>query len=132
MSVSRPYILEAGKAHVLTEHQVRNTSTSFSRHFSASKGFLVASPADTHDVGVGSGLGDDQSETMSSRSESPSNGMNDMSSKMSSARTSPAFDQSSASIGSSIQSGDGLRRVALSMKSRVARTQAVLVVGPPG
>lgn len=31
-----------------------------------------------------------------------------------------------------MQSGDGLRQVALRSRSRSARTQAVLVVGPPG
>lgn len=34
--------------------------------------------------------------------------------------------------GSGIHSDDGLRKVVLRNQSRVSRTQAVLVVGPPG
>ncbi|RDB29051.1 Peroxide stress-activated histidine kinase mak2 [Hypsizygus marmoreus] len=118
---------------------IRNASTSFSRHFSAAKGFLSAS---TKAQGVGTSTGEEHSESTSSRSESPHHGPldNDTSIRLvSSDRGSPASDWQSStvslpsmSMSPSMTSGDGLRRVALRSKTRSSRTQAVIVVGPAG
>jgi len=42
------------------------------------------------------------------------------------------YEQSNVSHSPSTQSRDGLRKVVLRSRSRVSRTQAVIVVGPPG
>ncbi|TFK40893.1 dual-domain HisK/Mak2 protein kinase [Crucibulum laeve] len=111
---------------------IRNVSTSFSRHFSASKGFIAAS-GDSQDT---NNVNDDHSDSItSSLSESSHNvAMTfESSPRLSSARTSPVHENSiSVSMSPSLQSGDGLRRVALRSRNRVSRTQTVLIVGPAG
>ncbi|KAF8167825.1 hypothetical protein B0H34DRAFT_645007 [Crassisporium funariophilum] len=117
----------------LIRNVIRNTSTSFSGHHSASNGYIGASSSDTHSA---SASVDDQSETMSSRSELHNHLTRlDASPKVEveTACDSPVFDNSvSMSCSPSSRSGERLRKVVLRSRSRIARTQAVLVVGPPG
>ncbi|KAK2461712.1 hypothetical protein APHAL10511_006175 [Amanita phalloides] len=107
---------------------IRNTSTSFSRHYSSSKGYIAFSTSG-HDSITDPSLGnDDHTESMSSHSESTR--LTDaISPKLLSARRSPVHD---TLISTPIQSNNELRRVALHSQSRTPRTQAVIVVGPPG
>ncbi|KII94402.1 hypothetical protein PLICRDRAFT_695401 [Plicaturopsis crispa FD-325 SS-3] len=128
---------------------IRHTSTSFSRHFSAAKGYIsISSPGGSQ--GTQTGTGEDPSESVSSHSTSshaalpPGEGSPRlMASNMSPTMDSPSVAASgktaatvntstiSATV-SSLPPGDGLRRVALSTKSRVPRAHAVILVGPPG
>ncbi|KIL70561.1 hypothetical protein M378DRAFT_194875 [Amanita muscaria Koide BX008] len=87
---------------------IRNASTSFSRHYSHSKGFISLSAPSQEHIAVGN---DDISESMSSRTRQ---------------------SQVESTISTSLHSGDELRRVALRSQSRAPRTQAVIIVGPPG
>ncbi|KAF8061003.1 hypothetical protein FPV67DRAFT_1673829 [Lyophyllum atratum] len=116
---------------------IRNASTSFSRHFSASKGFMAAS-ATTSSSGVDTGSMDDLSETLSSRSDSPSNmvigdvGMRSPASRSPQLPMSPEWQSSSRTISPSLGSSSRLRKMVLRSGTRASRTQAVMVIGPPG
>ncbi|TFK30704.1 dual-domain HisK/Mak2 protein kinase [Coprinopsis marcescibilis] len=102
---------------------IRNTSTSFSQHHSTSKGFVTLSAASTQTA--------DMSDSISSRSASP-------------ATTSLASEPipyviQDSSIGNETNTSpsrngpDGLRRAAFrGGRTAYARTQAVIIVGPPG
>lgn len=46
--------------------------------------------------------------------------------------TSELHDFAATSAAASMDTSGGLRRAAISARSRVSRTQAILVVGPPG
>ncbi|KAJ3513116.1 hypothetical protein NLJ89_g3133 [Agrocybe chaxingu] len=112
----------------LIRNVIRNVSTSFSRHFSASQGYIPLSTSGSQSMNQ-----DDFTESLSSRSESPHNtSMGESSPKVTGSPDSPTHDHSSLSFSPSIHSGDGLRRVMLRSRSRISRTQAVLVVGPAG
>ncbi|KAF9015434.1 dual-domain HisK/Mak2 protein kinase [Cyathus striatus] len=115
---------------------VRNVSTSFSRHFAASKGYIAVSSNGTmaQDASIGTAA-DDHSDSVTSSSESlhPDLPTCESSVGITSPRASPTYEHSlSVSMSPSVQSGDGLRRVALRTRTRLSRTQAILVVGPPG
>ncbi|KAJ3575904.1 hypothetical protein NP233_g779 [Leucocoprinus birnbaumii] len=108
---------------------IRNVSTSFSRYFSTSQHVRAPSIQDT-----GTSTYDDNSDSMSSRSESTKNEtVNDDTSpqNLSLPSNSSALD-STLSVSGSSGSGSKLRRAALRSGARVARTQIILVVGPPG
>ncbi|PBL00451.1 histidine kinase [Armillaria gallica] len=113
----------------LVRNVIRNTSTSFSRHFSASKGYISISSSGSQ--GTGTGNGEDRTDSRSSVS-SKSNIMNTEAAR-SVSRSTP-YDQSSvsASITSSLQTSDGLLRTSLRSRPRTARAQVVVVAGPPG
>jgi len=73
-------------------------------------------------------MNDDLSESISTRSISPFN-------NGSTSASGAPFDQSPAlspSIAPSIMSNEGLRKATLRTKTRPSRTQAIVVVGPPG
>jgi len=118
---------------------IRNASTSFSRHFSASKG-LIAAASNTATHGVGTGATDDLSETFSLRSDlsdtsdvgmgSPSHPSPQMSS--SSEWQLSGTNHTTICISPSIGSINGLKRMVLRSGTKPSRTQAVIVVGPPG
>lgn len=110
-----------------TLFSVRNASTTFSRHFSAT---ASGGSGDT-----GTSTYDDNSDSLSSRSESTNNAtiIDDASPRtISTMLNSSALDSSmSLSISSSV-SGDDLRRVTLRSRSKIPKTQVVIVTGPPG
>ncbi|TFK76709.1 dual-domain HisK/Mak2 protein kinase [Pluteus cervinus] len=106
---------------------IRNVSTSFSRHFAASKGFIAVSSVGSQDSAMMST--DDLAESLSSRSDSSV--LNDDASSRA-ASTAHLYDPGTLSSSNSMLSANGLRRVALRPKSRVSRTQAVIIVGSPG
>ncbi|KAG5651917.1 hypothetical protein H0H81_006932 [Sphagnurus paluster] len=117
---------------------IRNASTSFSRHFSAVKGFTAAS---TSSQGVGASTTDDLSETLSERSASPNNMVVGEGASPSAPSPRPstssewqsgAMSPPAPSMSPSLASTNGLRRMVLRTVSRPPRTQAVMVVGPPG
>jgi len=88
--------------------------------------------AGNHDLSSSSGVSEDLGESVSLWSESPNNEttMNSTSSKLESVNDlSPSV---SLSISPPLRSADGLRSMSLHTKARAARTQAILVVGPPG
>lgn len=118
----------------LIRNVIRHTSTSFSRHFSASKGFITILSSGSQDAGTA--VSEDRSESLSSQSESSNTPAitNDNNPKPPQTRGSSAYEQSSAamSLSPTLSHSDGLRRAAFRTKSRVARAQAVLIVGPPG
>ncbi|KAF8973859.1 dual-domain HisK/Mak2 protein kinase [Flammula alnicola] len=107
---------------------IRNVSTSFSRHFSASKGYIALSASGSSNTNH-----DDYAESVSSRSTSPYASMiGESSPRLQPSADSPADHTTSQSYSPSLHSGDGLRKVMLRSRSRISRTQTVLVVGPPG
>jgi len=112
---------------------VRHTSTSFSRHVSASKGLIAISSGGSQDTG-GTAFGADRSDSLSSRSEhSNSPGFLNEGSQTQSISRSPTQEMGSVSAaGTSAQNGDILRRTALRTRPQSARVQAVVVVGSPG
>ncbi|KAF8630202.1 hypothetical protein AX15_003056 [Amanita polypyramis BW_CC] len=114
----------------LIRNVIRNTSTSPSRHYSSSKGSRMSTSGQDTSAESAAAI-DDQSESMSSHSESSKNpGRNsDISPKLLAARQSLVHD---GSMSTSFPSSDGLRRVALRSQSRAPRTQTVIVVGSPG
>lgn len=111
----------------LIRNVIRNVSTSFSRHFALSKGLVVTG---NNAMGSGTGVPEDGGE-MISRSGSPSNRT---ASKASLSRESmnEMSPSVSPSISPSLRSSDGLRSSSSYTKARASRTQAILVVGPPG
>ncbi|KAL0950689.1 hypothetical protein HGRIS_007467 [Hohenbuehelia grisea] len=121
---------------------IRNTSTSFSRHHSTSRGLIpIASSAslDTGTgLGTGIGTGDGDSESVSSRSESikPTRLQVDKVSgdEGNSGRSSSNANDSSMSMSMSpsMTPSEVLRKAALGSKTRPPRVQTVLAVGPPG
>ncbi|KAF8665081.1 hypothetical protein AX16_000549 [Volvariella volvacea WC 439] len=159
----------------LIRNVIRNTSTSFSRHFSASKGLIAVSSSTTNASDSAMGNPEDGPSESSSRSDAASNiampaprgisvsigvggeqktvisglgslgkgfastGMNTgvggdyaVSSRPPTATIDEGtmtMTPTSPSIPSNM---GGLRRVTLRTRTRVARTQAVIVVGPPG
>ncbi|KAK0481591.1 hypothetical protein IW261DRAFT_1550690 [Armillaria novae-zelandiae] len=112
----------------LVRNVIRNTSTSFSRHFSASKGYISISSSGSQ--GTGTGNGEDRTDSRSSSGiSSKSNVMNTEVAR--SVSRSTLHDQSSvsASITSSLQTSDGLLRTSLRSRPRTARAQVVVVAG---
>ncbi|PFH54726.1 hypothetical protein AMATHDRAFT_268 [Amanita thiersii Skay4041] len=109
----------------LIRNVIRNTSTSFSRHYSAAKGYISLSNSGVQDSTICSSHSD------SSHSESSNNAgiTSDTSPKLLSARHSHSHDNS---MSTSLHSSDELLKVALRSKNRVPRTQTVIIVGPPG
>ncbi|KAJ7102419.1 dual-domain HisK/Mak2 protein kinase [Mycena belliarum] len=95
---------------------IRNCSASFSIDVSATNGYKSSGSS-------GIDIGDERSESPHSsvRSDSP---MEDISV--------PGLVGPASTSGSSFGMPDTLRRTVLQTKSRVARTHAVIVVGPPG
>ncbi|KAF8349828.1 hypothetical protein F5887DRAFT_942564 [Amanita rubescens] len=114
----------------LIRNVIRNTSTSFSRHYSSSKGYVSLSTSG-QDASFDSGANDDHSDSMSSHSESSklTGKKSDISPKLPSAQRSPAYD---SSMSTSLPPSNELWKVALRSQSRAPRTQVVIVVGPPG
>ncbi|KAJ7356807.1 dual-domain HisK/Mak2 protein kinase [Mycena albidolilacea] len=102
----------------IVRNVIRNCSASFSTDVAASNGFKSAGSANE----ASDEMTDLHSPHSSVRSDSPMP-MEDVSMPAGSA---------SGSGASSLPTTDTLRRAALSTKSRVARTHAVIVVGPPG
>lgn len=93
----------------LIRNVIRNVSTSFSGHFSATKALSASGSGSTGNL-------DDGVQSVSSRTSD-----------------SPGVDYStSPSLSPSLHSGDGLRKVMMRSRSRLSRTQFILVVGPPG
>ncbi|KAF8912937.1 dual-domain HisK/Mak2 protein kinase [Gymnopilus junonius] len=114
----------------LIRNIIRNVSNSFSKHFSASKGYFALSTSGSHSL-----TSEDYPDSASSRSQSPYNtSMGSTSSPRTFATLDPSpYDPSSSvSLSPSLQSGEGLRKTMLRGRSRVSRTETVLVVGPPG
>jgi hypothetical protein len=110
----------------LIRNVIRHTSTSFSRQFSASKVVpRINSGSQETATGTSVGSGDDWSECSSLRSIS--------SDPASPTDAKVAHEQSCTTSGlNSITTNDGLRRLAVIPSARIARAQAVIVVGPPG
>jgi hypothetical protein len=110
---------------------VRNVSTSFSRHYSATKGLMALSPTGSARESI-----EEFSDEMSSHSGSPhphvSTHSDTSPSMVGQSDAGPPDQSSPASFNMSIQSSDGLRKGMLRGKSKASRTQAVIVVGPPG
>ena len=100
---------------------VRDASISFSRHFSSTS--LWAKPS-LNPYDTGSSAHDDNCDSMSSRSESTNHVtvLDD---------TSPALD-SSLNSSRNPTSGGKLRRVIPRNRTKVSKTQVILVSGPPG
>ncbi|KAK0233760.1 dual-domain HisK/Mak2 protein kinase [Armillaria fumosa] len=115
----------------LVRNVIRNTSTSFSRHFSASKGYISISSSGSQ--GTGTGNGEDHTDSRSSSGISTKSNVMNTEVARSVSRSTP-YDQSSvsASITSSLQTSDGLLRTSLRSRPRTARAQVVVVAGPPG
>ncbi|PPQ67388.1 hypothetical protein CVT25_005967 [Psilocybe cyanescens] len=112
----------------LIKNVIRSVSTSFSKHFSASKGYFALSTSTTQALSH-----DDYQESVSSRSDSPYNNSVSTSSPRALAFTeSSLYDHSTSMSSPSLHSGEALRKVILRSRSRVSRTQTVIVVGPPG
>ncbi|KAF9454975.1 dual-domain HisK/Mak2 protein kinase [Macrolepiota fuliginosa MF-IS2] len=111
---------------------IRNASTSFSRHFMSA---TVQTQASASSYETGTSTYEDISDSTSSRSESASNAtiIDGASPRMPMPSNSTAFDNTTTnlSINSPI-SGEDLRKAALRSRSRISKTQVVLVVGPPG
>ncbi|KXN87566.1 Peroxide stress-activated histidine kinase mak2 [Leucoagaricus sp. SymC.cos] len=108
---------------------IRNASTSFSRHFSSSLNAQIK--GGSYDTGTSTY--DDNSDSVSSRSESTNNAkaVDDASPRPFPLWSNSPFEASLSPSGAS-NSGGELRRVAFRNKHRVSKTQVVLVVGPPG
>ncbi|KAH6917111.1 dual-domain HisK/Mak2 protein kinase [Coprinopsis sp. MPI-PUGE-AT-0042] len=99
---------------------IRSTSNSFSQHHSASQGFIALSTGPPHTPEV--------SDSMSSRSDSPSMSNYSEISPLPLTERSPSIPASPGKMGP-----DHLRRALFrGGRDRQARTQAVMVVGPPG
>ncbi|KAK0208888.1 hypothetical protein DFS33DRAFT_1254916 [Desarmillaria ectypa] len=115
----------------LIRNVIRNTSTSFSRHFSASKGYISISSSGSQ--GTETGNGEEHTDSRSSGSGVSSKSIMNPEVARSVSRSTP-YDQSSVSpsITSSLQTGDGLLRTSLHSRPRTARAQVVVVAGPPG
>ncbi|KAG2023171.1 atypical/HisK protein kinase [Coprinopsis cinerea AmutBmut pab1-1] len=106
---------------------IRNTSTSFSQHHAPGKGFITLASTSSGTQAM------EASESNSSRSGSPSTSMA-ADSVMHPPESHIGHDPSQTTSGSpSRHASDGLRRAAFrGGRSKYSRTQAVLVVGPPG
>ncbi|KAJ6626914.1 dual-domain HisK/Mak2 protein kinase [Mycena sp. CBHHK59/15] len=111
--------LETVRSHAYPSILVRNSSASFSIDVSASNGFK------TSGSGGSDSIGDDMTDSPHSSVRSDSPMMDDVSLPSSSVSFPTTSNAGSAAT-------DTLRRAALSTTSRVARTHAVIVVGPPG
>ncbi|KAK7064662.1 histidine kinase [Favolaschia claudopus] len=96
---------------------IRNCTASFSTDVAVASGYKSTGSSNE----AGDEMLDPHSPHSSVRSDSP---MEDM------IMTAPA--SVAGSVGSSLMTTDTLRRAALQTKSRVPRTHAVIVVGPPG
>jgi hypothetical protein len=108
---------------------IRHASTTFSRHVSASKGFITISSSGSQEAGT-SACGDENSDAMSSTMSDHSPGQDNFR-----GRPPASHDQSmssSMSVNSSNSPSGALRRSAFSSANRPPRTQAVVIVGPPG
>ncbi|KAF5355680.1 hypothetical protein D9756_004007 [Leucocoprinus leucothites] len=110
---------------------IRNVSTSFSRHFSSTS-LQTKAFKNSHDTGTSTY--DDNSDSMSSRSELTNNAtaIDDTSPKTLSLLSNSSALDSRLSLSGAPVSGGELRRAALRSKVRVSKTQVVLVTGPPG
>ena len=112
---------------------VLDTSNSFSQHHSTSKGVIAFSPANVQDMNT-----DATSESMSSRSGSPLASHFTLSHSESSRSNwhtdSMDYDYPSTSVSPSrgTNSGGLRRSIFRSTRMEYDRTQAILVVGPPG
>ncbi|PPQ63721.1 hypothetical protein CVT24_004301 [Panaeolus cyanescens] len=104
---------------------VRNVSTSFSRHFTTSKSYILLPNSNSQESNADR-LSDTES-TMDSPNPTDSSPTMNTSSEISSYPPS-----ASASMSPSITSNGKFRKVMVGPRSRVNRTQTVLVVGPPG
>ncbi|KAF9473185.1 hypothetical protein BDN70DRAFT_997771 [Pholiota conissans] len=105
---------------------IQTVSNSFSKHFSASKNYNLSLSAGSSHTNH-----DDYADSLSSRSESPYASI----AGESSPRLQPSVDSMEHSTQLSVTSmypADGLRKVMFRSRSRISRTQTVLVVGPPG
>ncbi|KAF4623556.1 hypothetical protein D9613_002054 [Agrocybe pediades] len=112
----------------LIRNVIHNVSTSFSRHFSATKGYFDLSTNGSNNMSL-----DDYPDSISSQSDSAyMSSMSASSPRMHSTLDLNIYEHSNISHSPSSQSRDGLRKVVLRSRSRVSRTQAVIVVGPPG
>jgi len=121
-NVSKCYSYTTVTRLFLTISAVRNVSTSFSRHFSATKGYITLSATGSKDS-------NDDMESTSSRSGSPHRSL----SIYTESNPSSYYEHSTlASFSQSALASDGLRKDMLRTRSHASRTQAVLVVGPPG
>ncbi|KAH9486677.1 ATP-dependent RNA helicase SUB2 [Psilocybe cubensis] len=112
----------------LIKNVIRSVSTSFSKHFSASKGYFALTTSTNQSLNH-----DDNQESISSRSDSPYNSVSTSSPRALAFTESSLYDHStSLSLSPSIHSGEALRKVMLRSRNRVSRTQTVVVVGPAG
>ncbi|KAI3615522.1 histidine kinase [Moniliophthora roreri] len=111
----------------LIRNVIRHTNTSFSRHFSASEGYIAVSSSGSQDTGTGTGTagGEDHAESVSSRSGSQSGDAG----RKTSTGGSPSQDYSplTISVSPSVQTSDTLRRVALRPRPKVARSQVIVI-----
>ncbi|KDR85277.1 hypothetical protein GALMADRAFT_218372 [Galerina marginata CBS 339.88] len=114
----------------LIRNVIRNVSTSFSKHFSSTKGYFALSTRGSYSFTT-----DEYPDSVSSRSDSL---YNTSMAGSSSPRTFTTLDNSvhehsaPVSLSPSLHSGEGLRKGVLRNRSRVSHTQAVIVIGPPG
>ncbi|KAI1786301.1 histidine kinase [Ganoderma leucocontextum] len=114
---------------------IRHTSTSYSRQLATSRGsFVVGSSGSSGSPGTA----DDPSETMSSKSGTSghmvASSPDSPASKVSSIGDLPQMGPGSGTVasGSTILTSDGLRRVALAPSHGRVRTNAAIILGPPG
>ncbi|KAK7029643.1 Chk1 protein kinase [Paramarasmius palmivorus] len=112
----------------LIRNVIRHTNTSFSRHFTSSEGYVAISSTGSQDTGTGTAVGEDRTESVSSRSGSQSGDVGRKTSSSPSQELSPL----TISVSPSVQTSDTLRRVALRPRPKVARSQVIVIVGPPG
>ncbi|KAL0581381.1 Chk1 protein kinase [Marasmius crinis-equi] len=115
---------------------IRHTNTSFSRHFSASEGYIPISSSGSQETGTNTGPAEDITDSLSSRSGSVSgagpmavDGM-----RRTSVGESHSQDLSphALSVSPSLQTSDTLRRAALRPRPKTTRPQVIVITGPPG
>ncbi|KAJ8091390.1 Chk1 protein kinase [Marasmius tenuissimus] len=112
---------------------IRHTNTSFSRHFTATDGYIPISSSGSQETGTGTPI-DDNEDSVSSRSGSPSGhgAMVVDGVRRTSIGDSQDYSSVPLSVSPSIQTSDALRRAALRPRPKTTRPQVVVITGPPG
>ncbi|KAK1226964.1 Chk1 protein kinase [Marasmius sp. AFHP31] len=112
---------------------IRHTNTSFSRHFSATDGYIPISSSGSQETGTGTPI-DDNEDSISSRSGSPSGhgAMVVDGVRRTSIGDSQDYSPVPLSVSPSVQTSDTLRRAALRPRPKTTRPQVVVITGPPG